>query len=133
MWSGGLGFRSVSKLVSTDFVASAAGTRTLHAQILRNSLAADEDMSAPIKSLAIIISGRPAVDVLPVGSQRLLDSVEVGHVFESLVNNQMTQYHRAKLLASAAAHSGDWLHAVPISALGLRLNDEAINQIKSTR
>ena len=38
----------------------------------------------------------------------------------------MTQYHRARLLAVAAAHSGDWLNAVPISACGLRLNDEAI-------
>ena len=38
----------------------------------------------------------------------------------------MTQYHRARLLAAAAAHSGDWLHALPITACGLRLNDEAI-------
>jgi hypothetical protein len=29
-------------------------------------------------------------------------------------------------LAATAAHSGDWLHAIPISACGLRLNNEAL-------
>ena len=125
VWSGGLGVRSVSQLASTAFLASAAGTRTLQAQILRNSLAADDDMSAPLNHWQSL-SGLPTGDVLPVGSQRVLDSVVVGHIFQSLVNNQTTQYHRARLLAAAAAHSGDWLHAVPISACGLRLNDEAI-------
>jgi len=125
VWSGGLGSRSVSKLTSTAFLASAAGFRTLQPQILRNSLAADEDMSAPL-SHWLSLSGLPAGDVLPVGSQRVLDSVVVCHIFKLLVNNQTTQYHRARLQASAAAHSGDWLHAVPISAHRLLLSDEAI-------
>ena len=82
-------------------------------------------MSAPLNHWQSL-SGLPAGDVLPVGSQRVLDYVVVGHIFESLVNNQTTQYHRARLLAAAAAQSGDWLQAVPISACGLHLNDEAI-------
>ena len=32
----------------------------------------------------------------------------------------------ARLLASASKHSGDWLHAIPISSCGLRLDDAAI-------
>jgi len=35
-------------------------------------------------------------------------------------------YHRARLLAAAAPHSGDWLHTLPITACGLHLNDNAI-------
>src|SRR5260221_5378960 len=35
-------------------------------------------------------------------------------------------YNRARLLASRAAHSGDWLHAWPITACGLRLSSDAI-------
>ena len=35
-------------------------------------------------------------------------------------------HDRARLLASMAPHSGDWLHALPISSCGLRLDDEAI-------
>ena len=33
---------------------------------------------------------------------------------------------KARLLAAASAHSGDWLHAPLITAVGLRLSDEAI-------
>ena len=35
-------------------------------------------------------------------------------------------HHRARLLAVTAPHSGDWLHALPISSCGLRLDDETI-------
>jgi len=33
---------------------------------------------------------------------------------------------KARLLAAASPHSGDWLHAPPITAVGLRLSDDAI-------
>jgi len=33
---------------------------------------------------------------------------------------------KARLLAAASAHSGDWLHAPSITAVGLRLSDEAV-------
>ena len=32
---------------------------------------------------------------------------------------------RARFLAAASPHSGDWLLALPITACGLRLSDEA--------
>jgi len=32
---------------------------------------------------------------------------------------------RARFLAAASPHSGDWLRALPIAACGLRLDDEA--------
>src|SRR5260221_12336926 len=35
-------------------------------------------------------------------------------------------FHTARLLASRVPHSGDWLHAWPITACGLRLSNEAI-------
>ena len=62
---------------------------------------------------------------LPVGNQRAWDSVVVNHSFQTLLNTQTDKYHSARLLAAKAAHSGDWLHAVPISSGGLRINDEA--------
>ena len=83
------------------------------------------DLSAPLNNWQSL-SGLPADDVILVGRQRVLDSVVVGYVFESLVNKQTTQYHRARLLATAATHSGDWLRTAPTSACGLRLNDGAI-------
>ena len=34
--------------------------------------------------------------------------------------------NRARLLAASAPHSGDWLHALPLSTCGLRLDNEAV-------
>src|SRR6218665_1926386 len=36
------------------------------------------------------------------------------------------EYHRARLRAATATHAGDWLLALPLSACGLRLDDESI-------
>ena len=41
---------------------------------------------------------------------------------ESCSNNT----EKARLLAAAAPHSGDWLHALPIASCGLRLEDDAL-------
>ena len=46
--------------------------------------------------------------------------------FAALLNRQTEDYHRARLLAVSSEHSGDWLHALPISSCGLRLDNEAI-------
>jgi hypothetical protein len=43
-----------------------------------------------------------------------------------LISSHPDDHNRSRLLAAAAPHSGDWLHALPISACGLRLNDEAV-------
>ena len=34
---------------------------------------------------------------------------------------------QARLLAVSTPHSGDWLHALPLSGCGLRLDDKAIH------
>ena len=36
------------------------------------------------------------------------------------------RHQQARLLAASTPHSGDWLHALPISSCGLRLDDEAV-------
>ena len=36
------------------------------------------------------------------------------------------EYNRARINAVSAPHSGDWLHARPITSCGLRLDDEAV-------
>ena len=44
----------------------------------------------------------------------------------AVLDSAPDSHHRARLLAVAAPHAGDWLHALPISSCGLRLDDEAI-------
>ena len=34
--------------------------------------------------------------------------------------------HKARFLAAAAPHSGDWLLALPVTSCGLRLTEEAV-------
>jgi hypothetical protein len=43
-----------------------------------------------------------------------------------LQERQPNNYDRARLLAAATKHSADWLHAIPITSCGLRLEDDAI-------
>ena len=45
----------------------------------------------------------------------------------SILSGSVTdEYHRARLKAVAAPHASDWLFALPITACGLRLDDEAV-------
>ena len=59
-------------------------------------------------------------------SQKAWDTAVVNHSFKAMLDAQTKPYHRARLLAASAAHSGDWLLAMPISACGLRLTDDAV-------
>ena len=54
------------------------------------------------------------------------DAPFVESSFATLLASQPDEYNRARLLAAAAPHSGDWLHVLPISSCGLRLDDDAI-------
>ena len=46
--------------------------------------------------------------------------------FGELMKRYLEPRHKAILLTAAAPHSGDWLHAIPIAACGLLLNDDAV-------
>ena len=45
---------------------------------------------------------------------------------KDLLDGAQDQRARARLLASQAAHSVDWLYALPVSSLDLRLDDEVV-------
>jgi len=53
--------------------------------------------------------------------------------YSHLFRRYSEPYHRARLLAAAAPHRGDWLHALPISACGLHLDDNAVRVAVSLR
>jgi len=51
-------------------------------------------------------------------------------MIESSLSNE---HEKASFLAASAPHSGDWLLALPITACGLRLNDEAVRTAVALR
>ena len=58
--------------------------------------------------------------------QREWDKPIVENLFNYLFQKQSDEGSKARLLAVAAPHSGDWLNALPLSSCGLRLDDEAV-------
>jgi len=127
--NGGLGIRRVSSLAPSAFLASAAGTHDLQDNILTRCHAPVD--SAADQILALWKSRlNTNADMRPVGEntskQRAWDKPCVSVDVLSLTSNLSDRRSQARLLAVSAAHSGDWLHALPISSCGLRLDDEAV-------
>jgi len=123
---GGLGIRRAASLALPAFLASAASTSSLQDSILAlipcpsdsffdtylQSWSSSFGCSIPTDSLS---SKQSFWDRPGVLQDRAI--VEAG-----LRNSE----DRARFLAAASPHSGDWLHALPIAACGLRLDDEAV-------
>ena len=123
---GGLGVRRVTSLASSAFLASAASTLGLQDLILSRygpctdaslvSVCNDWSLEHNIPSLCPPLSS----------SQKAWDRPSIDADKASLISSAPDNHHRARLLAVFSAHAGDWLHALPISNCGLRLDDEAI-------
>src|SRR6218665_643090 len=50
----------------------------------------------------------------------------LNEVLSSLEERLQDSYDQARIKASQSSHASDWLHALPISARGLRLDDETV-------
>ena len=122
---GGLGIRSVGLLAPSAFLASAAATQDLQAQLLPVGCPCDPYLDSALD----VWSGRYGSSK-PQGTdrskQRCWDQASVDHGLKVLESHHTNPYHKARLLASRNPDGGHWLHAWPISACGLRLDDEAV-------
>jgi hypothetical protein len=125
--AGGLGLRSAQKLALSCFLASESST-----QQLQNLLLIHCDAALDIHYTDMLATWTSTFQPLPPPTgilafkQRSWDQPSVDTSFATLLASQPDDYHRARLLAVAAPHSGDWLNVLPISSCGLRLDDEAI-------
>ena len=127
MRDGGLGIRSAVTLAPSAFLASAAGTTLLQARILPPSISIVHDDSVisalhgwSAQSQSIPPAGTAAY------SQGNWDSAGIERIKEQLLHSAGNPRDRARLLSSQSTHSADWLLALPISAVGLRLSNEAV-------
>jgi hypothetical protein len=109
-----------------SFLASAASTLPLQTLILRRTQVYEMDNSQSLASWERLSNTTMETTQIQNKSQRAWDEAVCSQSLKSLLDTQTEPYHRARLLAASAAHSGDWLSAMPISACGLRLTDEAV-------
>ena len=123
---GGLGIRSVALLAPSAFLASAAASLDLQSSLLPGGFSSPDPAVDFALGTWASRHNTPAPVGLSATRQRAWDEASVMAGLEILKANNQEQYHKARLLASQASHSGDWLRAWPITACGLRLDDEAI-------
>ena len=124
---GGIGVRSVVHLAPSAFLASAAGSSDLIRRILPVRFEAIP-YSAVESAKSVWCRGH---DQEPpshpdVKRQKAWDTPRVQSCYASLLDNATDSRSRARLLAAAVAESGAWLHALPVSSIGLRMNDEVV-------
>jgi len=114
-------------LAPSAFLASAASTHDLQQSILRESIGSldDESVSAvETRWTSLSSSQKPAAELLHI--QRAWDRLVAEHHEGVVWSHATTDIDKARLLAASSPHSGDWLAAPPITAVGLRLTDEEI-------
>ena len=117
---GGLGVRSACMLAPSAFVASAAATLSLQNAIYQNRCMTQRTR----RFHSLWHRGRLSRTRtnLSVGS----DTSSERGTHRWHVTSCDTVAGKARLKAVEALHAGDWLNALPLSAIGLLLSDEAI-------
>jgi len=123
---GGLGVRKTASLAIPAYLASAASTIDLQDQILARSNCLKDTFVDNFSSQWSAQFNLPLL-VPPLSfKQSAWGSPSVLADKQNLATSAHDRYNQARLLAVSAPHSGEWLHALPISACGLRLDNEAV-------
>jgi len=126
MRDGGLGIRRAAPLALSAFLASAAGTLNLQNEILVNAVVSVDIHVADYEVEWSILHSMP-LPVFPASAKQTVWDFAAIMADKALVSSSYSySYHQARLLAVSTPHSSDWLHALPISACGLRLDNEAV-------
>ena len=123
---GGLGVRSAVKVAPSAYLASVHASSAL----VHNILSSSPSSTTPSldDALSCWSEGHDFEPPAAAGAsrQKLWDHVRAVAAADVLVENAVDDIDRARLLASRSKESGAWLQALPISAMGLRLDDEAL-------
>ena len=122
---GGLGIRKVSTLAISAFLASAAGTQSIQADLLSNcNVTVDIHYTRFVQLWESRHGSIPIT--LPVAKQSAWDRPSVEHDKATVLNHSSDAHHRARMSAILSDHSSDWLFALPITSCGLRLSNDAV-------
>ena len=124
---GGLGIRSAVSVAPSAFLASVHSTSELVSEILPPTYASQP---APFVEEAVSVWSvghecLPPEDVAAT-SQKLWDFPRTASLAQRLLDDATSDVERARLLAVSAKESGAWLRALPVSSLGLRMDDNTV-------
>ena len=124
---GGLGIRSVTMLAPSAYLASAAGTSSLTSTLLPTSFLSvtcpHQDEAHRLWKSSSGSSDPPTGRSMSI--QKAWDRPVVGAFASSLISGA-DSINKARLLATQQKESGAWLSAPPVSALGLRMDNDSI-------
>ena len=123
---GGLGIRSVVLLAPSAFLASAAATLPIQTALLPANFQPRDGFAEGVRGIWSAKYNFPTPDAGRAVKQRSWDEASIQQALQSLSGSCSDDISKARLLASQAPHSGDWLNAMPISSCGLRMDDEAV-------
>lgn len=116
-------------LAPSAFLASAASTLSLQESILASASTQptnpDDCLSEALRAWHTLTDSDEPTDT-GRAIQRAWDGRVVNTTFRLLTDTQSAPIDQARLRSVSAPHAGDWLHAPPLTAIGLRLSNEDI-------
>ena len=121
---GGLGIRLASDLALPAFLSSAHGATLGANSLLLNQISTNayqnlEEAESSWRELIPDNAMQPSNKSL----QALWDKPLYGLKYSSLLDVQTLPVEKARLRAVASEHASDWLNAIPIPALGLKMDN----------
>ena len=126
---GGLGVRGVVSLAPSAYLASAASTSELISVLLPARLSDFKDSGIEVALSAWITraSGPSSRASPPITSkQRDWDDACCKISSEFLLNSAADMVNRSRLLAASSLGSGDWLEALPLASIGLKMDNATV-------
>jgi hypothetical protein len=124
---GGIGLRRSEDVAIPAFLASTFSVSNLITSILPDPVKTyvDPNVEEAITNWKLL-SSQTCPEDDQKGIQKEWDVPCIKTVFENLLSSQSDMISQARLLSVSTRESGSWLHALPSSSLGNRLDDDSL-------